>query len=272
MGNNDRYYNNGGSCTTAECDNAGSTEYYDISAVYTDNVCSVATCAKGTKPAADQLSCDSCATVSGRYYTTAGDCTITQNCPSLGDNEEYVTGVVLTSPTGCKKCSSPGIGQKFISPSPSPGACTVTPCPAVAGEYYIKAGDCTKMSSCTKRDSNQYYDKNETITRDDCSVATCPTDQTPAADGLSCEDETMSKVSETGDDAMIGTIVGSVIGALVLLAVVGIVVWVFVIRPRRRRDLGNRESKNDIELEAVTNNDEPVSRPSPTIESREKEL
>merc|ERR1711935_926973 len=99
--------------------------------------CTVTPCAKGTKPAADQLSCDSCATVSGRYYTTAGDCTITQNCPSLGDNEEYVTGVVLTSPTGCKKCSSPGIGQKFIRPSPSPGSCFVTPCPAVAGEYYF---------------------------------------------------------------------------------------------------------------------------------------
>merc|ERR1712021_235219 len=214
--NNDRYYINGGLCTTAECNNAGSTEYYNISAVYTDNVCSVATCAKGTKPAADQLSCDSCATVSGSYYTTAGDYTNTQNCPSLGDNEEYVPGVVLTSPTGCKKCSSPGIGQKFISPSPSPGACTVTPCPAVAGTYYTTAGDCTKMSSCTKRNSNQYYDKNETITSDDCSVATCPTDQTPAADGLSCA---------SGDDAMIGTIVGSVIGALVLLAVVGIVVF-----------------------------------------------
>ena len=154
------------------------------------------------------------------------------------------------------------------------GACTVTPCPAVAGEYYIKAGDCTKMSSCTKRDSNQYYDKNETITSDDCSVATCPTDQTPAADRLSCEDETKSKASETGDDAMIGTIVGSVIGALVLLAVVGIVVFCVIKRKRnnKRRDLGNRESKFDVELEAVTNNDEPVSRPSPSIEYREKEL
>merc|ERR1712021_245822 len=138
--NNDRYYNNGGSCTTAECDNAGSTEYYDISAVYTDNVCTVTPCAKGTKPAADQLSCDSCATVSGRYYTTAGDCTITQNCPSLGDNEEYVTGVVLTSPTGCKKCSSPGIGQKFISPSPSPGKCA-TEC--IDG-YALTDNVCTK--------------------------------------------------------------------------------------------------------------------------------
>jgi len=186
----------------------------------------------------------------------------------------------------CTACPNPGIGEKFTATA---GSCFVTPCPAVAGEYYTTNGDCTKMS-CTKRDSNQYYDKNETITRDDCSVATCPTDQTPAADGLSCEDETKSKVSETGDDAMIGTImisetgddamigtimiVGSVIGALVLLAVVGIVVFCVIKRKRKnkRRDLGNRESKFDVELEAVTNNDEPVSRPSPSIEYREKEL
>merc|ERR1711892_1024875 len=167
----------------------------------------------------------------------------------------------------CTACPNPGIGEKFTATA---GSCFVTPCPAVAGEYYTTNGDCTKMS-CTKRDSNQYYDKNETITSDDCSVATCPTDQTPAADGLSCEDETKS---ETGDDAMIGTIVGSVIGALVLLAVVGIVVFCVIKRKRnnKRRDLGNRESKFDVELEAVTNNEEPVSRPSLSIEYREKEL
>merc|ERR1711892_268726 len=201
--NNDRYYINGGLCTTAECNNAGSTEYYNISAVYTDNVCSVATCAKGTKPAADQLSCDSCATVSGSYYTTAGDCT------------------------------------------------TV---------------------SCTPPAATEYFDKSAVYTADTCSVATCAKGTKPAADGLSCEDETKSKVSETGDDAMIGTImisetgddamvgtimiVGSVIGALVLLAVVGIVVFCVIkpkrnIKPKRknnRRDLGNRESKFDVEL------------------------
>merc|ERR1711892_176519 len=192
-------------------------------------------------------------------------CATTTTCAAGQCNTDFQDG------DQCTACPNPGIGEKLTTVE---GSCFVTPCPAVAGEYYIKAGDCTKMSSCTKRDSNQYYDKNETITRDDCSVATCPTDQTPAADGLSCEDETMSKVSETGDDAMIGTIVGSVIGALVLLAVVGIVVFCVIKRKRKnkRRDLGNRESKFDVELEAVTNNDEPVSRPSPSIEYREKEL
>jgi len=229
-----------------------------------------------------------CPAVAGTYYTTNGDCSATENCPALlADSNEQYESVLATKVEDCTtECiTTPGIGEERRT-----GSCFVTPCPAVAGEYYIKAGDCTKMSSCTKRDSNQYYDKNETITSDDCSVATCPTDQTPAADGLSCEDETKSKVSETGDDAMIGTImisetgddamigtimiVGSVIGALVLLAVVGIVVFCVIKRKRKnkRRDLGNRESKFDVELEAVTNNDEPVSRPSPSIEYREKEL
>jgi len=171
------------------------------------------------------------------YYTTAGDCTKIQNCPSLGDNEEYVTGVVLTSPTGCKKCSSPGIGQKFISPSPSPGACTVTPCPVVAGEYYIEGTEECTTTSCTNRDtSTQYYDKQEVIIEDDCSVATCPTGKTPAANGLSCVDELKEKEKEAASDSnspMVGAIVGSVVGVLVLVAVAGILVWVFVIRPRR---------------------------------------
>jgi len=214
---------------------------------------------------------------------TGGQCLV---CKNVNECEAGQCNPGYQFDAQCTACPNPGIGEKFTATA---GSCFVTPCPAVAGEYYTTNGDCTKMS-CTKRDSNQYYDKNETITRDDCSVATCPTDQTPAADGLSCEDETKSKVSETGDDAMIGTImisetgddamigtimiVGSVIGALVLLAVVGIVVFCVIKRKRKnkRRDLGNRESKFDVELEAVTNNDEPVSRPSPSIEYREKEL
>jgi len=214
---------------------------------------------------------------------TGGQCLV---CKNVNECEAGQCNPGYQFDAQCTACPNPGIGEKFTATA---GSCFVTPCPAVAGEYYTTNGDCTKMS-CTKRDSNQYYDKNETITSDDCSVATCPTDQTPAADGLSCEDETKSKVSETGDDAMIGTImisetgddamigtimiVGSVIGALVLLAVVGIVVFCVIKRKRKnkRRDLGNRESKFDVELEAVTNNDEPVSRPSPSIEYREKEL
>jgi len=148
--NNDRYYNNGGSCTTAECDNAGSTEYYDISAVYTDNVCSVATCAKGTKPAADQLSCDSCATVSGSYYTTAGD----------------------------------------------------------------------------------------------CSVATCQNGQTPAADGLSCVDGSKGATGNSANSPA-GDIVGSIIGVFVLVAVAGVVVWVFLIKPKRDRDTNDGDGEKN---------------------------
>merc|ERR1711935_568329 len=180
-----------------------------------------------------------------------------------------------------EQCPSPGIGQKFISPSPSPGACTVTPCPVVAGEYYIEGTEECTTTSCTNRDtSTQYYDKQEVIIEDDCSVATCPTGKTPAANGLSCVDELKEKEKEAASDSnspMVGAIVGSVVGVLLLVAVAGILVWVFVIRPRRlksrrRRDLMEMHTGTDIDLDAVTNNDEPVSRPSPSIEYREKEL
>merc|ERR1712086_1194379 len=178
------YYTTAGDCTiTQNCPSLGVNEEYVTGVVLTSpteckkcsspgigqkfispspspGACTVTPCAKGTKPAADQLSCDSCATVSESYYTTAGDCTITQNCPSLGDNEEYVTGVVLTSPTGCKKCSSPGIGQKFISPSPSPGKCA-TEC--IDG-YALTDNVCTKPENPEeKKTKSEAEDNNGTI-------------------------------------------------------------------------------------------------------------
>merc|ERR1712021_297266 len=119
-----------------------------------------------------------CPAVAETYYTTAGDCTITQNCPSLGDNEEYVTGVVLTSPTECKKCSSPGIGQKFISPSPSPGACE-TEC---ADGYALTNNVCTfitctwgselKNGACTPCVPEMYTEKYYT-SEGSCGVQDC---------------------------------------------------------------------------------------------------
>jgi len=149
----DQYYATQGSCTTVSCTPPAATEYFDTSAVYTTNTCSVATCAKGTKPAADQLSCDSCATVSGSYYTTAGD----------------------------------------------------------------------------------------------CSVATCQNGQTPAADGLSCVDGSKGATGNSSNSANspAGDIVGSIIGVFVLVAVAGVVVWVFLIKPKRDRDTNDGDGEKN---------------------------
>jgi len=175
-------------------------------------------------------------------------------------------------PDGCNVASDNTACECAFGMEPAVDGLSCTDCTTKLhpDRYYATQGSCTTVS-CT-RAATEYFDKSAVYTADTCSVATCAKGTKPAADGLSCEDETKSKVSETGDDAMIGTImisetgddamigtimiVGSVIGALVLLAVVGIVVFCVIkpkrnIKPKRknnRRDLGNRESKFDVEL------------------------
>jgi len=82
----DRYYATQGSCTTVSCTRAA-TEYFDKSAVYTADTCSVATCAFGEEPAGDGLSCTDCPTKlhPDQYYNTQGSCTSERKRTSESD-------------------------------------------------------------------------------------------------------------------------------------------------------------------------------------------
>jgi len=207
------------------CTNANRNQQYTVPDIYTSDACAVAACAA---PATGYRFPDG--TNDG-----SGSCT-TEQCPTPTAGFRFKDG---TNDGLCttEQCPTPSTGYRFKDGT-NDGACgTLEQCPVVAGEYYIEGTEECTTTSCTNRDtSTQYYDKQEVIIEDDCSVATCPTGKTPAANGLSCVDELKEKEKEAASDSnspMVGAIVGSVVGVLVLVAVAGILVWVFVIRPRR---------------------------------------
>jgi len=83
----DRYYVTQANCTTVLCTTRAATEYFNKSAVYTADTCSVATCAFGEEPAGDGLSCTDCPTKlhPDQYYNTQGSCTSERKRTSESD-------------------------------------------------------------------------------------------------------------------------------------------------------------------------------------------
>merc|ERR1711935_132058 len=99
-------------------------------------------------------------------------------------------------------------------------------------------GDQLSCDSCATV-SGSYY-----TTAGDCSVATCQNGQTPAADGLSCVDGSKGATGNSANSPA-GDIVGSIIGVFVLVAVAGVVVWVFLIKPKRDRDTNDGDGEKN---------------------------